>query len=102
MCEREPAQDNGIDDAELRRHPADAKPEHEHGKKTKRLILKQNTKTDADILAERFYKHKGLVIEVVGFDDPAVAELNDPISIRRILLRVCDLNKGGSCASQSV
>ena len=33
-------------------------------------------KTKANIPAERFYKHKGLVIDVVGFDDPAIVEHN--------------------------
>src|ERR1700730_5502090 len=83
MWERESAQRNCIDYGKLRGYPADTEPEHEHGKKTKRLILKQNTKTDADILAERFYKHSALAMGVVGFDDPAVAELNDTGSISR-------------------
>jgi hypothetical protein len=52
MWERESAQHNCIDYGELRGHPADAEPEHEHGKKTKRPIFKQNAKTDADILKE--------------------------------------------------
>jgi hypothetical protein len=52
MWERESAQHNCIDYGELRGHPTDTKPEYEHGKKTKRPILKQNTKTDADILKE--------------------------------------------------
>src|SRR6267143_3288298 len=56
MWERKSAQHNCIDYGELRGHPANAEPQHEHGKKTKRPIFKQNTKTDADVLPERI-KH---------------------------------------------
>src|SRR6267378_1413502 len=56
MWERKSAQHNCIDYGELRGHPANAEPEHEHSKKTKRPIFKQNTKTDADVLPERI-KH---------------------------------------------
>src|SRR4030088_1679567 len=98
MWERESAQYNSIEYGELRRHPADPKPKYEHGQKTKSPILKQNTKTDAHILKKRIHKLSGLAIGVVGFDDPAVAELNDPVSISRIFFRVRDLDNRHSFA----
>jgi hypothetical protein len=71
----------------LRGRAADAKPKHEHGQKTKRLLLQQNTETDAHILTERIEKHVGLVTRVVALN------LHDRCTIGRIRT-ICGVGAG--------
>ena len=52
MGKREAAQNDRVDDCELRGRPADAESQHKHGQKTKRFLLNENTETDAEILEE--------------------------------------------------
>jgi hypothetical protein len=52
MGKREAAQNDRVDDCELRGRPANAESEHKDGQKTKRFLLKENTETDAEILEE--------------------------------------------------
>ena len=69
MWEREPAQDEGVHDRELRRHPAN--PEREHGDRenAKRLLLNKNAKADAEILEKRLEEHKrGGLVEPARID----------------------------------
>jgi hypothetical protein len=52
MRKGESAQHDSINDGELRCCTADAETEHEHCQKTKRLVFKQNTQSDSDILTK--------------------------------------------------
>src|SRR5439155_23289125 len=53
MWKRQTAQRYGVYHGELRGGTANAQAEHEHGQKTKRLLLQQKAQSDAHILSKR-------------------------------------------------
>src|SRR2546421_8693512 len=53
MREGESAQNEGVDDGELRGHAGDAERKNENGEQAKRFFLEENAQTDADILVDR-------------------------------------------------
>ena len=63
MRKRKTAEDECIHHRELRGHSADAEGEHGHSQDAEGLFFDQHAQANADVLKERFEKHKG---EVVG------------------------------------
>ena len=59
MREGKSAEDERVDDGELRGHAGDAERENEDSEKAKGFFLEENAQTNADILAKRFEDHMG-------------------------------------------
>jgi hypothetical protein len=55
--EREAAQHDGIDHAELRGDGGDADRQHEHGQRAERTLLDEDAEPDADVLSDDFECH---------------------------------------------
>ena len=58
MWKRKAAQNKGVHDGELSGDAANSEREHEHREKTKSFLLRQNAKSNTNILTDEIQKHR--------------------------------------------